>query len=146
MSAHFVVKSKKDAVVVATVRLVPYPESNDRNLNPAPVDKLLPLGGERNEAKIVNEFQMADCIGAKLGRMAVEKSNRGKGIGAMTVREAENWLIRSLVGKKTLTVAISSQMQAKQFYEKMEYLCYGEPYDEEGMDHIMCRKELIAQV
>lgn len=87
----------------------------------------------------------ADIKGAKLGRMAVKKTMRGKGIGAMVVRQAEKWLIEKFRGYEKLqefSIVLSSQMQAKSFYEKIGYVSQGEPYDEEGMLHILCRKQL----
>ncbi|KAJ6642090.1 putative acetyltransferase [Pseudolycoriella hygida] len=152
ISAHFIVISKKDDIVTATVRLTPYPLSINPvnsfdNANTPPEQKHLQLGGllgsVRNEQEIVNEFLRDECIGAKLSRMAVKKSYRGKGLGAMTVQEAENWLMRTLSEKKkALTMTLSSQKQAQNFYERIGYVPFGEPYDEEGMEHIMCGKEI----
>lgn len=100
--------------------------------------------------------------GAKLGRLAVSKEMRGKGLGAIIVREAEAWLLRvlrcnecieegseNIIGEHTernlqgLFMVISGQMQAKGFYEKLSYTVRGEPYDEEGEPHIWCIKQLV---
>lgn len=146
ISAHFIVTSRKDNTVVATVRLVPYFSVNQvtevSNVVTIPENAHI-LGGVRSESEIVKEFHKPECIGIKLGRMAVREMNRRKGVGAMTVRNVENWIVQTFCGRVNLsTVILSSQMQAKGFYEKMGYVSHGEPYDEEGMLHILCQKEL----
>ena len=88
--------------------------------------------------------------GAKLSRLAVCKSMRGKHLGALTMEAAEAWLLRVLrkevgssgEGVGALTIIISSQMHAKGFYERLGYAVYGEPYDEEGAPHTWCTKRL----
>lgn len=139
----------------------PYPSSNQLSntenfaLSTEQLENF-PLGNVRLETEIINEFLRVlgpqevietECIrrSVKLGRMAVKETMRGKGIGAMTLRGAENWLLWSLCGNMNLqeiTLVISSQMQAKMFYEKIGYVSQGEPYDEEGMQHILCRKQI----
>lgn len=142
-----------------------------------------PLGGSQSESSIAHEFlrklkstkpfrEVAgapNARGAKLSRMAVSRSMRGKGIGALVVKEAEAWLLRILsdgggvhegamgAGGENIAMAeapgsiqgisiiISSQMQAKGFYEKLSYAPYGEPYDEEGAPHTWCVKRLVYQ-
>lgn len=137
---------------MATIRLSPYPCSNQL----LEQHEDFPLGDVRLETEIINEFLrvlraqeliQTECIGrsVKLSRMAVKETMRGKGIGVMTLRGAEKWLLRSLCGNENLqeiTLVISSQMQAKKFYEKIGYISQGDPYDEEGMQHILCRKQI----
>lgn len=144
---------------MATVRLSPYASSTTENcsLNTEQDHENFPIGGVRSETEIVNSFLIAirsavvvgmeSIRGAKLSRLAVKKTMRGKSIGALTVREAEKWLQKTLGGMENIeefTVILSSQMQAKSFYEKIGYSSQGEPYDEEGMLHILCRKQLCV--
>jgi len=143
-----------------------------------------PLGGPQSESSLAHDFLRKlksteafkevegapKARGAKLSRLAVSKSMRGKGLGALTVKEAEAWLLRVLAqgggarqgaagqggekvagGEKqgsiqSMTVIISSQMHAKGFYEGMNYAVYGEPYDEEGAPHTWCTKQLVYAV
>lgn len=143
---------------MATVRLSPYPLSNQSSTSENSTSNAdedhgsFPLGDVRSETEIVEGFLRSitspvgdnGVRGAKLSRLAVKKTTRGKGIGCFTVKEAENWLLRTLSGKINLqefAIILSSQMQAKVFYEKIGYICHGEPYDEEGMLHILCRKQ-----
>lgn len=163
VSAHFILISKKDESVLGTVRLVPYPMSNlssttkNETLKSAQFYEDFPIGDVWSETAIINDFLRAasdetietpSVRGAKLTRLAVRKENRGNGLGALTVREAEKWLMGTLNGKEKLqdlTMIISSQMQVKMFYEKIGYVCQGEPYDEDGMVHIQCRKQLVFE-
>jgi predicted GNAT family N-acyltransferase len=146
------------------------------------VDPGYPLGGPQTESSVAHEFLRKlkskepfkeaegapHARGAKLSRMAVSKTLRGKGIGALIVQQAESWLLKILAegggthqgamgsggenshegeqgSVQNLTIIVSSQMQAKGFYEKLSYNVYGEPYDEEGMDHVWCIKQLVYE-
>lgn len=73
-----------------------------------------------------------------IGRLAIMKNYRGKGIGAFILHSAEN-SIKSRNGK---TIRLHSQYRAKEFYEKQGYKSYGEPdYDEDCL-HIWMEKTL----
>lgn len=142
-----------------------------------------PLGGPQSESSLAHEFLRKlkssepfkeidgapNARGAKLSRLAVSKTMRGKRLGARTVKEAEAWLLRILgegggdrqgamgqggekIGQKeedgsvqSLTIIISSQMHAKGFYEILNYTVYGEPYDEEGAPHTWCTKRIVYE-
>lgn len=89
--------------------------------------------------------------GAKLSRMAVLKTERGKGLGALIVRNAEIWLksilsrIQSVsIPSEPIGIVISSQMHAVPFYEKLGFEKTGEPYDEEGAPHSWCIKQIAG--
>lgn len=73
-----------------------------------------------------------------VGRIAVEKSSRGKNIGGVILKEAEKQ-IQKTGGK---TVKLSAQQQAAGFYEKQGYVSVGEPYMDEDCPHIMMYKSL----
>lgn len=94
---------------------------------------------------VIDETKESPDMCVKLSRLAVRKGIRGNGLGTVIVREAEKWLLKILGGDgiPKLTMILSSQMQARNFYEKIGYVCQGEPYDEEGMLHILCRKQLV---
>ena len=71
-----------------------------------------------------------------VGRIAVLKHYRGKGLGAEILRSAEQ-AARDMKGEK---ICLHAQMRAKQFYEKQGYLPYGEVSFEEDCPHIwMCK-------
>ncbi|MCW2256113.1 putative GNAT family N-acyltransferase [Providencia alcalifaciens] len=68
----------------------------------------------------------------KVGRVAVLKEHRGKGIGRELMKFVEFY------GKEQQyqTIGLSSQHIAVAFYETLGYHTEGEKYNEEGMDHI----------
>jgi predicted GNAT family N-acyltransferase len=146
------------------------------------IDDGYPLGGPQSESSLAHEFLRKlksqepfkevegapRARGAKLSRMAVSNSMRGKGLGALIVRQAEAWLMKILAegggvhqgamgsggenisqgqegSIQGLTIIVSSQMQAKGFYERLSYAVQGEPYDEEGMEHVWCTKRLVYE-
>ena len=74
----------------------------------------------------------------RIGRIAVIKKYRGKGIGQMIVRCAEDKILE-IGGRETV---LSAQVRAKGFYEKMGYVGEGEIYMEEMCPHIKMRKSL----
>lgn len=237
VSAHFVLTRRVDGVVVATVRLTPYPrKTHDGSSSSSAADagagnvsqadtatsrqssantlgqdetsmvqsaggpqgssaglpmfssrapesktqgtpaatasdsaarEALPLGRPVPHAALVESFhkriaapkesafregQDAPVLrGAKLSRLAVSRSERGKGCGALVVRQVEIWLLRVIGSVATTTppppdemigIVISSQMPVVPFYEALGYKKVGEPYDEEGAPHSWCVKQL----
>ncbi len=71
-----------------------------------------------------------------IGRIAVLKVFRGKGLGSLIVKAAEEH-IKSIGGK---SISIHSQMRAAEFYEKIGYTKTGEFDEEEGFPHCMMVK------
>lgn len=73
-----------------------------------------------------------------IGRIAVRKPFRGRGLGAAVLRAAEKQ-----IGQAGGTQAVlAAQVRAGGFYQKQGYLPYGAPFDEEGCPHIWMRKAL----
>ena len=68
----------------------------------------------------------------KIGRMAVLKECRGKGMGNMLMQrllaEAQNMQIQQ--------VALNAQMQAIDFYKKFGFMVAGEEFMEAGIPHV----------
>ena len=83
-------------------------------------------------------FPYGDDGTYKLGRIAIVKDYRNKGLGRVIIETAENE-IRNQGGKK---IILGAQCRAQGFYEKCGYTPYGEVYKEEYCDHIMMKKEL----
>lgn len=73
-----------------------------------------------------------------IGRLAVIKEYRGKGLGSEIVKEAER-LIKLKGGK---SVSLHSQCQAQPFYENLGYTAFGESDFDEDCPHQWMRKEL----
>ena len=74
----------------------------------------------------------------RIGRIAVIKEYRGKGLGEFIVRVAEDKVFE-IGGRESV---LSAQVRAKGFYEKIGYAEEGEIYMEEMCPHIKMRKKL----
>jgi Predicted acyltransferase len=75
-----------------------------------------------------------------LGRLAVRKTQRGKSLGRAIVIEAEKYL----QSKGIRMLALSAQLQAKGFYERMGYAASGSITYDEGCPHVYMEKELMG--
>lgn len=71
-----------------------------------------------------------------IGRLAVAREYRGKGVGSALVLEAERRV--ALLGAKTTVV--SAQLRAAGFYRSLGYIEQGSPYPEEHVPHILMVK------
>ncbi len=74
-----------------------------------------------------------------IGRVAVMKEYRGRGIGTLIMQEAENAILQS----GGIAAELSSQCRAKHFYETLGYAETGDEYLDEGCPHILMKKDLI---
>ncbi len=68
----------------------------------------------------------------RIGRVAVLKEERGKQYGDFVVRMLADRAFQS--GAKE--VLLGSQVQVREFYEKLGFVSYGEEYIEAGIRHI----------
>lgn len=73
-----------------------------------------------------------------IGRIAVQKTMRGKHLGAKVLRAAEEY-IASQGGSKAM---LSAQVRAAGFYERSGYIQTDERYDDEGCPHVWMQKSL----
>ena len=71
-----------------------------------------------------------------IGRIAVAREYRGKGVGSALVLEAERRV--ALLSAKTTVV--SAQLRAAGFYRSLGYIEQGSPYLEEHVPHILMVK------
>ena len=68
----------------------------------------------------------------KIGRLAVLKSHRGKGIGAALMRAA----LAEFSGRSHLTEArLGAQIDAIAFYEALGFTPEGDPFQDAGLPH-----------
>ncbi len=74
----------------------------------------------------------------RIGRMAVAKEWRGRGVGAALLRE----LIRQAHERGHSEVMLSSQVQAIPFYERFGFVAEGQEYDDAGIPHRTMRMPL----
>lgn len=75
---------------------------------------------------------------ARLGRMAVDRGARGKGLGAALLAEAE----RRATEAGARRVMLHAQERARSLYARGGYQPVGEPFMEEGLPHIAMEKTL----
>lgn len=73
---------------------------------------------------------------AKIGRVAVKKEFRGKGIGKKMVDFAiDECLKENLFNVRNKYFYLESQVDAIPFYEKLGFKAYGEEFDDCGIPH-----------
>ena len=70
-----------------------------------------------------------------IGRMAVVKEARGRGVGSAVLRA----LMQAARRRGDREVALSAQTQAIAFYERFGFAVEGEEYDDAGIPHRMMR-------
>lgn len=83
-------------------------------------------------------YRAPGCDTYLVGRIAVVKAYRGKGVGAALLRAAEQ-AVRQRQGRR---IALHAQVQARLFYEKLGYTAYGAVELEEHCPHIWMEKAL----
>lgn len=79
---------------------------------------------------------------AKIGRMAVLKSYRGRGVGKALLRRAV-----SLAKKRGVkTIFLNAQVSVISFYERMGFFCVGRTFSEAGIPHrkMILRREMAS--
>ncbi len=81
----------------------------------------------------------ADADGVHhIGRVAVLKAYRGKGVGAYLMRQMEDFAKT----KDAVQITLGAQVRAMDFYSKQGYLPYGEHFYDEYCEHINMKKNL----
>lgn len=73
-----------------------------------------------------------------LGRLAVTKEYRGKHVGSLIVKKAEEY-VKEIGGNE---LQLHAQCRITAFYNKIGYTTFGEEDEEEGCPHIWMRKVL----
>ena len=76
--------------------------------------------------------------GFLVGRIAVRKPFRKRGLGAELLKEAE----RRIAAKGGKRLLVHAQTQALGFYEKQGFSPFGEEDEEEGGPHVWMKKEI----
>ena len=73
---------------------------------------------------------------ARLGRMAVERSARGRGVGRAVLGAAE----RSAAEAGARRVRLHAQIAVERLYRRGGYHRRGDPFAEQGIDHVAMEK------
>jgi predicted GNAT family N-acyltransferase len=74
----------------------------------------------------------------KLGRMAVARTARRRGIAARLLEEAE----AQARAQGIHVIRLSSQLDARPVYERAGYTAYGDQFLDAGIEHVMMEKTL----
>ena len=91
------------------------------------------------DGRVLGTFRLLfDGDLARLGRMAVERSARGRGVGADMLAEAD----RQATARGARRIVLHAQERARSVYARAGYQPKGEPFLEEGIDHIAMEKLL----
>jgi predicted GNAT family N-acyltransferase len=75
---------------------------------------------------------------AFLGRLAVERDERRRGIAAALLREAAERARDAGVRR----IGLHAQLDVRELYTAGGYVARGEPFVEEGIDHVSMEKQL----
>jgi predicted GNAT family N-acyltransferase len=75
---------------------------------------------------------------ARLGRLAVEPEARGRGVAGAILAEASR-VARDAAASR---IALHAQTYAKRLYARDGYEESGEPFEEEGIEHVAMEKQL----
>ena len=82
-----------------------------------------------------------DARTAQVGRMAVAKDQRKHGVGALVLEALER--MATMRGLSDLLVA--SQLPAESFYANRGFARQGEPFNDQGVPHVMMKKTLSSR-
>ena len=75
-----------------------------------------------------------------LGRIAVDKPWRGKGIGRLMVEE----MCRKAEALGAHSLQLDAQCRARAFYEKLGFVAYGEEHMDGHVPHIQMKREIFC--
>ena len=79
----------------------------------------------------------ADAV--RLGRTAVAGESRGRGIGAELLRTADRVSLEAGAEE----IRLHAQTAARSLYDRAGYTARGEPFLEEGIEHVTMAKRLV---
>jgi predicted GNAT family N-acyltransferase len=81
---------------------------------------------------------LMDSGAARLGRMAVEPERRGSGVGGALLSEADR--VAAAAGRAR--IRLHAQTYARGVYDRAGYETLGEPFVEEGIEHVTMEKRV----
>jgi predicted GNAT family N-acyltransferase len=76
---------------------------------------------------------------ARLQRMAVARSHRGRGVGADLLGAAHRWARAA----GATEVELHAQLTAREFYARAGYVAEGEEFEDAGIPHVLMRRPLV---
>ncbi|MGL4337827.1 MAG: GNAT family N-acetyltransferase [Turicibacter sp.] len=76
----------------------------------------------------------------KIGRVAVDKAHRRKGVGQLLMRETITYIEKETNAN---AIKLSAQLSAIPFYESLGFESYGETYLDAGIEHIDMKISIV---
>jgi predicted GNAT family N-acyltransferase len=112
------------------------PEELERDEHDATAIHLVAVTGD---GRVVGTCRLvADGPRVRLGRMAVARSHRGRGIGASLLELAH----REARAAGAREVELHAQLTARDFYAAAGYVAEGDRFEEAGLLHVLMRRPL----
>lgn len=112
----------------------PYPELDGRDLLPSTVHLWWQPGDEPDGyLRLLRDPDDTH----RIGRVCTTKRTRGSGLGALLMKAA-----MERVGDDA--AVLEAQTYAQAFYARFGFVSTGEPYDEDGIEHITMRRQAHA--
>jgi ElaA protein len=128
---YAVLKLRVDVFVVE--QKAPYPELDGRDLLPETVHLWCPATGEpRAYLRLLTE----PTGGRRIGRVCTTATARGTGLGGRLMAEA----MRRIGPAEAV---LDAQTYAQDFYARFGFRPEGEPFDEDGIEHITMRRPAL---
>jgi ElaA protein len=125
---HDLLKLRVDVFVVE--QECPYPELDGLDLRPDTVHLWWPAAGE----PLVYLRLLAEPGGGwRIGRVCTAKDARGTGLGGRLMAAAMDRI-------GTAPAVLDAQTYAQEFYARFGFVPEGEPFDEDGIQHIRMRR------
>jgi predicted GNAT family N-acyltransferase len=113
------------------------PEELERDAGDAAALHLVALDGDR----VVGTCRLlGEPPTMRLGRMAVERALRGRGVGAILLAAAH----AAAADRGATAIAIHAQVSALGFWERAGYVAEGPEFVEAGLRHVAMRRTLRA--
>lgn len=130
---YALLKLRMDVFVVE--QRAPYPELDGRDLLPDTEHVWYPPTGE--PLAYLRLLREPDG-GWRIGRVCTAKPARGTGLGVRLMAEA-----MSRIGDAG--AVLDAQTYAKEFYARFGFAPVGEPYDDDGIEHITMRRPAVGR-
>jgi ElaA protein len=104
-------------------------------------DEALHIVALENGATVGTCRLVTEGTTVKLGRMAVARQARGRGLAGALLAEADA-RARDLGAKR---IALAAQLGAQSIYERAGYVPYGDVFLDAGIEHVMMEKPLLRE-
>jgi ElaA protein len=89
------------------------------------------------DGELAGYLRLVPSPAARLGRVAVAGSLRGRGLGRRLMREALSFCHEHYPGQP---IALTAQLHLLRFYEEFGFAATAEPFDDFGVPHINMRR------